>query len=68
MAVRLVLQNTLLTTFRDSRQKCEIRDFMTGRVSAVVFNLFHTVAHFSMQELLTTHFDQQNLIPVTKIW
>ena len=47
-------------------KKCEIRNFMTGRVSAVVFNLFHTVTHFSTQGNLTTHFGQQNLIPVTK--
>ena len=35
---------------------------------AVVFNRFHSVAHFSTQSNLTTHFGQQNLISVAKIW
>ena len=35
----------------------------TGRKPGV-FNLFHTVAHFSTQGNLTTHFGQQNLIPI----
>ena len=49
-------------------KKCEIRNFMTERVSAAAFNLFHIVAHSSTQGNLTTHFGQQNLIPVAKIW
>ena len=40
--------------------------FNTSR--SVVFNLFHIVAHFSTQGNLITHFGQQNLIPVAKIW
>ena len=36
--------------------------------NAVVFNLFHTVAHFPTQGNLTTRFGEQNLILVAKIW
>ena len=50
---------------REQRRKNYVQALITGKElffspSAVVFNLFHTVAHFPTQANLTTHFDEQN--------
>ena len=49
--------------FINSRMlECEGYVGFQGRIRSVLFNLFRTVAHFSTQGILTTHFGQQNLI------